>query len=133
MTLASTGVAAPTLIIMSEVQSSAKLKTPPTGVSSLSSSTLTVLPRMQNLCAALTKGSSIWHPAVWTPEKRANFAGNVYHAIQTPKWSSRQRYAVQSALLEMEAIEEADWPQIKMVIQQAVEGAEESVCTCYVM
>ena len=64
MTLASTGVAAPTLIIMSEVPSSAKLKTPPTGVSSLSSSRLTVLPRVQNLSAALTKGSSIWHPAV---------------------------------------------------------------------
>ena len=88
MTLASTGIAAPTLIIMSEV---------------------------------------------WTQEKRARFAGNVYHAIQTPKWSSRQRYAVHSALLDMEAIEEADWPQIKMVIQQALEGAEESLCTCYVM
>ena len=66
-------------------------------------------------------------------EERAKFAENIYHAIQTPKWSWRQRYAVHTALLEMEAIEEADWPQIKMVIQQAVDSSEESLCTCYVM
>ena len=70
---------------------------------------------------------------IWTPEKRASFAGKVYHCIQTPKWSSRQRYAVKIALLKIEAIELADWPEIKKIIQVAVESNEEDLCSCCVM
>lgn len=66
-------------------------------------------------------------------QERAKFAGHVYHAIQTPKWSWRQRYAVQSALLEMEAIELAEWPEIRKVIQYAVESNQEGLCSCPIM
>ena len=63
----------------------------------------------------------------WTQEKRAIFAGEILHAIQTPTWSSTQKSAVESALLQIDAIELLDWPEIKEIIYAAVDGASKEV------